>query len=176
MRLPGRTSRPALAGGERAAVAPAHGVLTRCTVGVVDATAAVGPEREEVATAGSLLAGGDDGSAVHIAGQGKGAHCGASGDEKAFERHHDELRFGLYRTSLEKRVLFILTGVCGARSRTVSPPGCFDLIYPLHLSQTTSLTSLRSFDGLDFSCASGFAVPRLNWNLFRWILHQYSVG
>lgn len=90
MLLPGRTSSPTLAGGERSAVAPAHGVLARGTVGVVHATTTVGPERVEVATASSLLAGGDNRSVLHITGEREGADRCTSCDKKAFERHHDD--------------------------------------------------------------------------------------
>lgn len=83
--LPSRTSGPALAGGERAAVGPAHGVLTRSTVCVGHTASSIGPERVEVAVASSLLARSDASSLLHITGKREGADCCASCDEKALE-------------------------------------------------------------------------------------------
>ena len=83
--LPSRTSGPALAGGERAAVGPAHGVLTRSTVCVSHTASSIGPERVEIAVASSLLARGDTSSLLHITRKREGADCCASCDEKALE-------------------------------------------------------------------------------------------
>lgn len=80
--LPGASSSPALARGERSAVGPVDAVLTRSTVGVGDTATSVGPERIEVAIASSLLARGDR-SLFHLAGKRKGSYSSTGSHEEA---------------------------------------------------------------------------------------------
>lgn len=80
--LPGASSSPALARGERSAVGPVDAVLTRSTVVVGDTATTVGPERVEVAIASSLLARGDR-TLFHLAGKRKGSHGSTGSHEEA---------------------------------------------------------------------------------------------
>jgi len=83
--LPGGTSGPALARSEGSTVGPAHGVLTRSTVGVGNTASPIGPERVEVAIAGSLLARGDTLSLLQITGKRKGTNRRTGCNKKACE-------------------------------------------------------------------------------------------
>lgn len=88
--LPGASSAPALARGEITAILPGDAVLAIGTVGVVDGTTTVGPERVIVAVVGTSLAGGDRLALVPLAGNSEGAHDGGRSQEKLGEGDHDE--------------------------------------------------------------------------------------
>lgn len=80
--LPGASSSPALARGERSGVLPGDAIFTRGTIVVGDTATSIGPERIKVTIAGSLLARGDR-SLFQLTGKRKGSHSSTGGHKEA---------------------------------------------------------------------------------------------